>query len=217
MTLSKGILGHGKELYEFIYENNLKCNIRPAFLVDNVNNNFGMTNEEYFEFFKEIFELWINDEKIKLTQIREIYEEFAKALNSKYCVSNCSVSGNCFTNFISLDFDGNLYSCNRTYNNNKFYYGNINEITTDELEIKMQKILEQRKKYILNSKCKKCELYKECNGGCPANAYSKNGTLLSADDYFCDAKKKIKKYINKYLDENGLRNQYNNYIREKNV
>lgn len=35
MSLSKKILGHEQELYDFIAQNNLKCNIRPIFISEN--------------------------------------------------------------------------------------------------------------------------------------------------------------------------------------
>lgn len=215
MTLSNGIIGHEQELYDFISSNKIGCNIRPAFLCENDKNDFVMTNEEFFCFFTKIFEIWFEDEnKVGLTQIREIYEEFAKALNKKYIVKNCAVSENCFENFISLDMDGNLYSCNRTYNNKKLYYGNIKDIEMEELYDKMKEIVKRRKEYIKNSKCKECIIFNFCKGGCPANAYTKNGTIYSADDYFCEAKVNIYKYIRKRLEDAGYIAYYENYKTE---
>ena len=220
MTLSKGIVGHEKELYDFIAENRIGCNIRPAFFSGNGDDNeFVMTNEEYYNFFKNIFEIWYNDkEKVKLTQIREIYEEFAKALNVKYKVKSCSVSENCFENFISLDIDGNLYSCNRSYNNKELYYGNMKNKKIEEVYKKMKEFVEERKKYIENSKCKKCVIYRYCRGGCPASAYNTNGSIYSGDDYFCEAKIKIYRYVKARLEETGARELYekskNNSVRK---
>lgn len=173
------------------------------------NNSEVMTNKEYVEFFKNIFEIWIKDtNKIKLKQINEIYEEFAKSLEPTFEFKKCSCSDNCFENFISLDIEGNLYSCNRTYNNKLFYYGNIKDINNDDINKKIKKILENRNKYILNSKCAKCELYEECKGGCPANAYTQHGNLNSADDYFCSAKIEIRKYVNRRLEQLGITEEY---------
>ena len=85
MTVTKNSLGHEEELYDFIGKNNLKCNIRPAFKCDISNLDY-MTNDDYFEFFKKLFIIWINDKEkiVKLTQIKEIYDEFAKTLKSSY-------------------------------------------------------------------------------------------------------------------------------------
>lgn len=209
MTLTNSAKGKEQEFYKFISENDLKCNIRPAFQCNQSNVDF-MTNDDYFEFFQKIFDIWIKDENktIKLTQIREIYDEFAKALQPNYRNKSCSVSGNCFKNFISLDTMGNLYSCNRTYNNPEFFYGNISEMEIEQLEKKINERIRERQQYLEKSKCKKCKIYDECKGGCPANSYSLHGRRDSVDDSFCTAKMKIKDYINEYLNENEIRKDY---------
>lgn len=210
MTVSKKIIGHEQELYDFIYKNKIKCNIRPAYPSENIND-FYMTNEEYYTFFKNIFEIWIKDEsKVKLTQIRELYEQFIKVLEPNCKIGDCATSGNCFGNFISLDIYGNIYSCNRTYNNPNFYYGNLNDIKIDRIMEKAKKLNNIRKEYLNNSKCKKCEIFEECRGGCPASAFSYHKKLESSDDYFCKAKKSIKKYLNDKIKELGLIEEYKN-------
>jgi len=211
MSVSKMIIGHEQELYDFIYRNKLKCNIRPVFLSSEGLENVIMTNEDYYEFFKNIFEIWINDkEKIKFKQITELYEEFAKALEPKFQVKKCSCSGNCFENFISLDMDGELYSCNRNYNNEDFYYGNIKNTTMEEINRKTVEISKNRQNKILESKCKQCSLFEECKGGCPANAYIKYGSIYSSDDYFCEANIKIREYVKRRIRELNLLSEYKN-------
>ncbi len=210
ITLTKAILGHERELYDFIAANRLRCNIRPAFLSDNNIKNFALTNEEYSIFFKNLFDIWLNDDrKIDLTQINEMYEEFAKCLDNNKTYGNCSTCGECFGKFISLDAIGNIYSCNRTYENEKFYYGNINNMTREELALKCDELNKIRKSYLEGSKCKDCALFNECHGGCPANAYTLHKDICSADDYFCDSKLEIKKYIQSELKNKGLVEEYN--------
>ena len=209
MTLSKGVLGHEKELYDFIAENEIGCNMRPAFLSDSTDNEYVMSNSEFMKFFINIFEIWYADDKrVKLTQIREIYEEFAKALNPEYVLRSCVASDNCFENFVSLDINGELYSCNRLYNNKDLYYGNINDMTVEELNKKMKELTIRRKENIENSKCKKCLIYNYCYGGCPASAFAKNHDIFTADDYYCEAKVEIYKYLKARLEQTGAINEY---------
>ena len=214
MTLTNSIKGKEEELYKFISENNLKCNIRPAFQCDDNNIDF-MTNEDYFEFFKNLFKIWINDEerKVKLTQIREIYDEFVKILEPSHISRSCSTSGKCFMNFISLDCDGNIYSCNRTYNNKEFFYGNILNMDMENLKNIIESRQRERQHYLSNSKCKDCFLYRECNGGCPSNAFLMHQTLNSADDYFCTAKINIRRYLSQYLEKSKIKEEYIEMIR----
>lgn len=217
MSLTKDIIGHEEELYDFISENNLKCNIRPVFSNSNENDML-MSNDDYFKFFKNIFEIWIEDEKrIRLRQINEIYEEFAKSLDENCRFGKCSSSGECFKNFISLDSNGDLYSCNRTYKNKSFYYGNIEDMTSYEIESKMQYMIKKRQSYIFSSKCKECELFNECKGGCPANSYIKYGNIYSMDDYFCESKIKIRKYVRDKITEMGLVKEYNEKLNNRKV
>lgn len=207
MTVSKKCLGHEKQLYDFIAENKLNCNIRPAFGSDS---EIMMSNNEYYSFFTRMFKLWLEDDesKVKLNQISEIYDEFYKAIKGNKRYKLCSETCNCFNNYVSLDVNGNLYSCNRTYNNKDFYYGNLNLVKYSEIQNKMKEYNDRRRNFIDNSKCIKCPIYSECRGGCPANAYLKNRALDSVDDYFCEAKIKIKKYVTDIIKEKDLIKQY---------
>ena len=56
MTINSSIVGKEKQLYDFIKEYKLKCNIRPAFKSNNEEIEY-MTNEEYCIFFKNLFNI----------------------------------------------------------------------------------------------------------------------------------------------------------------
>lgn len=209
MTINNNIVNNELELYNFIKKYNVNCNIRPAFKCSNLELDY-ISEEEYYAFFTNLFNIWINDKNadVKFNQIKEIQDEFIKNLNSNYNCNVCSGSGHCFNNFISLDRNGNVYSCNRTYNNQEFFYGNLEEISMDDIEEKIEKINKSRRSYIENSKCKSCILYTECHGGCPATAFSLHGCIESADDSFCNARKKIRMYVNEYLEKNNIKKEY---------
>ena len=205
VTISKKHINQEKELYNFIKENNLRCSIRPAFPVKNSKNDMILSSNEYYNFFKNLFDIWYDDESgaISINQIADLYDELFKVLESKYRVNCCSDCETCFGKFISLDRKGNVYSCNRTYGLKEFYYGNINEITKEELNSKIESFNKNRVSYLRNSKCTSCKIYEYCYGGCPASAFNIYGTYLSAEDIFCDAKIKIHEYIIKKLEKNG--------------
>lgn len=209
MTLNSSVLGNEKKLYNFIKDYKLNCNIRPAFKSNNKEIEY-MTEREYYIFFKNLFDIWINDKntEVKFTQIKEVYDEFIKVLEPIYRNKSCSTSGNCYKKFISLDVDGNLYSCNRTYNNKYFFYGNINELNKEQLDEQIEKRLDMRKQSIEKKGCKTCKMFAECHGGCPANGYLLHGTIDSVDDGFCKAKLKIRKYVESYLEENNIKKDY---------
>lgn len=209
MTLNNSVVGNEEKLYNFIKKYKIKCNIRPVFQTTKSEIAY-MKEEEYYLFFKNLFNIWINDKeaKVKFMQIKEIGDEFIKVLEPFYNTKSCSTSGNCFENFISLDVDGNLYSCNRTYRVKDFFYGNLRELTKEELENKIKEKINMRKQFIDNEKCNKCKLFSECRAGCPANAYALHGSIESADDNYCSAKLRIREYVNNYLEKNNIKKDY---------
>ena len=81
-------------------------------------------------------------------------------------------------------------------------------MTVEELNRKMKELTKKRKENIENSKCKKCSIYKYCYGGCPASAFAKNNDIFSADDYYCEAKVGIYKYLKARLEQTGAINEY---------
>ncbi len=210
MTVNRTVLDNELKLYNFIKKYNLNCNIRPAFKsADNSNIDY-MNEKEYYLFFTNLFNIWINDKnaEVKISQIKELKDEFIKVLEPNYCNRSCSSSECCQHNFISLDRNGNVYSCNRTYNNKKFFYGNLQKNSMQQIEEKINKLCEERKEYIRSSKCHNCILYTECYGGCPANAYSLHNKINSLDDEYCNAKIKIRMYVKEYIEKHNLNNEY---------
>jgi len=205
MTITNKHIGHEKEIYEFIEKNNIKCNIRPAYIVGK-NKEHILTPEEYYNFFINLFEIWYNDKRglVKLNQIQEIYLEYMYALDEKFLYKSCTNGLQCFNNFISLDIYGNIYSCNRLYNNSEFFYGNLNNKSWKEITQKMAMYTNKRRNSITNNeKCKNCKIFYRCKGGCPACAYNLHKQYIKPYDYYCETNIKIYDYIKDKLTNNG--------------
>lgn len=215
MTLSKSNLNQEKEIYEFIKENNICCDIRPAFPTkQTIGNDDIMNNDEYIDFFTTFFDIWYGDKtnKVKLKQINEVYDEFIKVLEPKLYKPCCENSENCFGKFISLDIDGNVYTCNRTYNEKTFYLGNMNQNSVEEIIEKSEKLHRQRKNKINSSECTKCEIYKYCYGGCPASSYYLYGDFARPYTYSCKQRREIYHYV-----KNKLKGQIIKYNEGKKI
>lgn len=213
MTLSKNNLHKEKEIYEFIKENNIYCDIRPAFPTkNNMENSDIMTNDEYIDFFKNFFDIWYNDntKTVRINQINEIYDEFIKVLEPKLYKPCCEDSQSCFGRFVSVDINGMVYTCNRTYNENIFYLGNLEQNTVEEILKNAKKLEEQRKNKVDSSKCINCKQYKYCYGGCPAISYYLYGDFSQPCNYFCKQKREIYNYV-----KNKLKGQISKYNEEK--
>lgn len=206
MTISKSNLDKEKEIYNFIKDNNIYCNIRPAFpTMQAITDDNIMSNDEYIKFFTKIFDLWYEDrsKKVELKQINEVYEEFLKVLEPERYKGTCENSNNCFGNFVALDTNGNVYSCNRTYNQSDFYLGNLNESSVESIMKKLEEMSLKRQYEIKKSKCNECEMLKFCYGGCPANAYYLYNDYTKPYLYACEQKKAVYSYIKCKLEKEG--------------
>ena len=197
MSIGKLHIGSEKQLYDFLAHTKIKCNIRPVFPTENSSNNLVMTPSEYIEFFSNLFDIWYDDEEKRVTsyQINELAKELSSAVIPEYSDRLCECSPNCFMNFISLDVFGELYSCNRLYNVDEFYYGNIREMNMQQVYEKVNEILKRRNESINNS-CSNCEIYNKCFGGCPAEAYTTFGTI-EHKSWNCEIKKGIQEHVKK--------------------
>ncbi len=197
MSINKLHINREQELYDFIANNEINTNIRPIFPSLSGDNSLVMSTTEYLTFFKNLFEMWYNDseKRVKTGQILEFANLVRSVVLDNYTNRCCECSPNCFMNFISLDASGEVYACNRLYNINDFYYGNIRNMSIEELENKINRLLELRNKGI-EEKCGNCKEYRNCYGGCVAEAYSQFG-LIGEKSGFCEIRKELNDYAKK--------------------
>lgn len=195
ISINKLHIGQEQELYNFLADNKINCNIRPVFSSLDGDNSLVMSEDEYVNFFQNLFDIWFNDKakKVATTQIREFFVELQKIILNNYRDRSCECSPKCFLDFISLDTIGNLYACNRFYNNSQFYYGNIRNMTMEEVNKKAQMFMQKRYEAI-KEQCHDCNLLDKCYGGCPAEAYNSYGLIDRPSDY-CKIKKRINEYV----------------------
>lgn len=192
-------IGKEQELYDFLAETKINCNIRPVFPTVNGDNSLVMSLEEYVTFFNNLFDIWYNDEerRVSTTQINEFFKELKMVVMDDFVDRTCECSPNCFLNFISLSTNGDLYSCNRLYNINDFYYGNIRDMEMVDVENKALLLVKKRLEYI-KKECKGCQLVSKCYGGCPAEAYNSYFDINKRSD-FCYIRKNIHNHVKKMV------------------
>lgn len=219
ITISKYNINKEEDIYNFIKKNAIYCNIRPAFPTKQGPNNFIIAADEYINFFKKMFDLWYydNTRTVGLKQINEFYDEIVKILEPDMYRGTCENSMNCFGNFISLDINGNVHTCNRTYGDKNFYLGNLNETALEDILKKCNEMCERRKNKLDNSQCSQCEILKFCYGGCPANSYYLYNDYTEPFLYACKVKKYIYFYIKQKLESEGQIFEYNSQKRKENI
>lgn len=198
-TVSKKHIGMEREMLNFIQTKQIKCNIRPAFPMNEISSdqNICMNPEEYADFFCNMFDIWFNEaEKYETFYVREFEDIIRKVLGgSKECHS-CIESMDCSRHFISMGMDGNCYPCNRLYDNKQFYLGNLIEDTIDNIIKKGYLWSDMRNDHLIY--CKDCDIEEFCHGGCPAIAYSVYKDY-NERDYFCYAYRHIYLHVKKIL------------------
>lgn len=95
------------------------------------------------------FAEWLND-----TGYARYYQE----IDQNIC---CSKGNHCF--WLQVDVDGNCYSCNKSYGNQRPFANWRNE--------PMQAVLDKRRSLFHSAAthpaCEKCEIHSACNSGCP--------------------------------------------------
>lgn len=202
MSVGKEHIGSEKELYNFIGKENLSCDLRPVFASDEDSVSKVMNDEEYSNFFNRLFDIWFDDDKriVRTHGISELYHILKEELVPSYRDHLCSNSDNCFRNFISLDVDSNLYSCNRLYGVNDFYYGNLKNISMDEVMKKADALLEKRNKAI-NKECSSCDRLSRCHGGCIAESYDVYKDIEHKTS-MCKSKELIRNHVKRRVKEN---------------
>lgn len=195
MSVTKKHQGCEQQLYDFIGQHNISCNIRPVFASDPTNVAEIMTETEYAKFFNKLFDIWYDDQtkKVETYQILELYQALKKEVDPSYIDRNCSNSDRCFKDFVSMDVFSNLYACNRLYGIDKFYYGNLKHDSMESIYKKVDTLLKERNEAI-SEKCGECPTISECNGGCPAEAYDIYGDIKHPATN-CKVKKLVSEHV----------------------
>jgi len=188
-----------KEVFDFFIDKKLHFDIHPA--VSPIN-----SKEQNQHFIKpdEFGDLLVNLLKLYLKQSHKIKIGTLDTLikNVSHDHSGLCTFTKCLGNYLAVDPQGDLYTCNRFVGNKKFSVGNVNSINS-WTEIKQSAAWQKLEKWqqTIDLECADC-LYKNiCHGGCPYNALSSgNGKFIK--DPNCKAYKKIYQFIlNKGTDE----------------
>ena len=170
VSAGKHLIDHEEELYRFVSDNHITCNIHAVFET-NKNDNI-MSPKEYISFWSTLFDYWFDDisGNVETKQFPTFADILLQMLKRDILPRGCLFRDDCMKNFIALDVFGNLYMCNRLYGIEQYKYGNIRELNLDSLTKKIIGIMEKRN-YAIQKKCSNCKYYQMCHGGCPAVCY----------------------------------------------
>ena len=159
---------------------------------------FVMDNEQYYEFHKQLFDLYYEElKKNQMISIRHFDNLIARLWGRP--VEQCDMLGRCFGQLV-VEADGSIYPCD-FYCEDKYYLGNIVNMNLEELEKSpvMRQFVEESLK--IEEDCKKCLVWGLCFGGCRREREFFADGILQKHRY-CEGRKKLFHYVLHKLKNN---------------
>lgn len=163
----------------------------------------------------ELFDRWLLDRDVG-TPILPFYPYVMTVLEGRPNISDCP-HASCLGNWICLYPNGDVYPCGKACPK-EFRMGNINDVDSieelfdsDGFRNILVASIERR------NKCRTCEIYDFCNGGCSIDAMA-DGDIGSPGGIACSIYKGLMPHIKDTIDD-ILRNRpdmnrYNGFIRD---
>ena len=163
----------------------------------------------------ELFDKWIHDKDVKVPVI-PFFPYIMTVVDGMPNISDCP-HASCLGRWICLYPNGDIYPCGKACPKD-FRLGNINDVDSieelfdsDGFANILVGSIERRKK------CKSCEIYDYCNGGCSIDAFA-DGDIESSGGISCRIYKglmpHIRDVITDILENKPDMNQYNGFVRD---
>lgn len=155
----------------------------------------------------DLFDLYFHSEStIRIREFDNIIKRVLQNRDSSFhftCRKNCG-------KYLTINPNGNLFYCDdfEFATNNDYSLGNLESQSINEIiNGNKYQTVTAYSNLIINKKCKFCNVYPLCRGGCPRHDTEK-------ENYFCETYKIIIPYIEKrvlsYLDNCACTNDQNN-------
>ncbi|NCB49608.1 MAG: radical SAM protein [Alphaproteobacteria bacterium] len=113
----------------------------------------------------------------------------------------CPWTRSCFGHFMGIEADGSVFNC-CTFsdtNEDKYRFGNLNTDSVEQLFNSEQARALKRARIHIDPKCRSCEFFPICHGGCARDAilYGKD---LYESTFYCESWKKVFTHLKKALE-----------------
>lgn len=144
---------------------------------------FSLPPDLYGKFLVDLFDLWYQDlQKGRQPYIRQ-FENYV-GLAAGYIAESCDQRGTCAVQYV-VEADGGVYPCD-FYMLDDYKLGSFNENLLDQLDNRRKEIGFVERSLMLDSKCKDCQYYRLCRGGCQRNR-DFNAATGMYESYFCES------------------------------
>lgn len=203
-TVTDITIKHPDEFYNFFTNQNIPFSFNPCFIEKDAKSSCSILNmDEYIDFYKKIFDLWISDDANNMEVA--CFERIISALcikKSPY-MEVCTYIPDCSKTTVAVNVKGDFFRCLHYCMDNKNKIGNLE---FDNLNIAYgSEAFSNRWPLLKNTECKDCDIKEFCCAGCPYVAESINGTINSKSNT-CSSQYAIVHYIYDYLKKSLINN-----------
>lgn len=157
------------EEYEYFKKLNLGMKMNPMFNdgAAKENNFFNLNPDNYIHSFVEFFKYWVFDTDCNINV--STCMNFANLIINEY--SGICTHSSCLKKWLCLDSNGHIYPCDRLCLN-EYDLGYVPEMNVIDEAFENEKFIKLLQKNILRRQTciETCEYFKNCYGGCNANA-----------------------------------------------
>lgn len=194
-----------KPLEIFYYLTNLNTRSHPNFnqvkIYGEDDNNLAITGKEYADFLGAIFPVWYQN--IERYPNIQPFLDITRSVRDRDFSLVCESAGSCSFRWIYIGPEGETSHCGRTGDYNVLSYGNLKDLTFEEIMNNPQRNqLADRQSVLPETECNKCRFWGICHGGCPLDAYMTYNDFLKKSPR-CDT---TKVFMEKYFEPiTGLR------------
>jgi uncharacterized protein len=148
-----------------------------------------LTGKDLDYFYKELINYWLEENNPDFKS-REIDSFVAGVIGKQSTL--CSFEGTC-TGFFCLEYNGEVYPCDRFSWNNDFCWGNLSQESLLNILNSDKRMNYVREVNFLPDQCKNCKWYNTCHNGCPIVRDSKGKYQ------FCETRKRIFNYLSEVI------------------
>lgn len=146
---------------------------------------YSVTPEQYGSFLTTLFELWYEDFKHGREPYIRQFDNYIGILWG-FTPEACDQRGICGIQHV-VEADGSVYPCD-FYTMDEYCIGNFNENSFDEIQEKRKEIQFVETSVRNLDKCRECEFYRLCRGGCRRN-WVFDSESRGEYNYFCESYK----------------------------
>ncbi len=191
--------------YEYFKKLNLGTKMNPMFNdgAAKENNFFNLKPDNYIQSFVDFFKYWAFDINCNINV--STCMNFANLIINE-CSSICT-HNSCLKKWLCLDSNGHLYPCDRLCLN-EYDLGNVSNMSVIDEAFENESFIKLLQKNILRRQncIDTCEYFKNCYGGCNANAILNE---INNNDISCHIQKGILSELKKFLIRLEYEKNYN--------